>query len=220
MTSDKIEMGLEELIKSSRQSGSVGAITQQCGRGGILRGHSHSGFSLNTDGQRGAALSLIGGVEQRRWTPYMPTQQVAEVGKRNLYKVDNRYRWNAAREVPVLEPLENGTGSLAITNLECGIKEFKRNDKDQGRGVLRGGVQHQRLISYVRPKKVAEVWKHDLFKIDNRSSADHTARAGAPVPSCSTLIIENLDLSVNDSDVAELFGEFGVLKSAAVRYDK
>ncbi|CAH0715477.1 unnamed protein product, partial [Brenthis ino] len=85
-------------------------------------------------------------------------------------------------------------------------------------GVLRGrnrGVV-SKPTNYTRGD-VNSTWKHDMFNDFN----DRKIQRTAPITTGPTkLLVSNLDFGVSDSDIQELFSEFGILKSAAVHYDR
>ncbi|XP_017785400.1 PREDICTED: THO complex subunit 4 [Nicrophorus vespilloides] len=93
-----------------------------------------------------------------------------------------------------------------------------------GGGQLRGGVQRGRnrggvARPYIRGD-VNSAWKHDLFEGygPRKLAAVRAAVQSSMGP--TKLMVSNLDFGVSDSDIQELFAEFGPLKNAAVHYDR
>ena len=80
-----------------------------------------------------------------------------------------------------------------------------------GRG--RGGQLRGRSRSRSVGRNLSAAWQHDRFQTRGRPGALTTAGPGK-------LMISNLDFGVTETDIQELFAEFGKLKSAAVHYDR
>uniref|UniRef100_A0A2A4IVF5 RRM domain-containing protein n=1 Tax=Heliothis virescens TaxID=7102 RepID=A0A2A4IVF5_HELVI len=93
-----------------------------------------------------------------------------------------------------------------------------RNGRAGGvlRGRNRGGIS--KSTNYTRGD-VNSAWKHDMFNDFGERKIQRNA-----MPAITTgptkLLVSNLDFGVSDSDIQELFSEFGILKSAAVHYDR
>uniref|UniRef100_H2YJR8 RRM domain-containing protein n=1 Tax=Ciona savignyi TaxID=51511 RepID=H2YJR8_CIOSA len=90
-------------------------------------------------------------------------------------------------------------------------------NKRGGGGGTRGRGRGSARQPYTRGK-IPDRWEHDMYKGKSagavRSGVD--TRGGG----VGKLLVSNLDYAVSDSDITELFSEFGALRKSAVHYDR
>lgn len=96
-----------------------------------------------------------------------------------------------------------------------------------GGGVLkgrnRGGIQRSPKFSR---GDVNSAWKHDMYEGARKNRLLAAAGLGGGGGGIggglgsSKLMVSNLDFGVSESDINELFADFGPLKSASVHYDR
>ncbi|XP_059615680.1 THO complex subunit 4-A [Phlebotomus argentipes] len=116
-----------------------------------------------------------------------------------------------------------GTGRVA-TGRRGGATGGAFTPRQRPRGGAAGGVRGVRKgritvgVSRANGRfprgDVNSAWKHDMFEGGKRKLLRSAGNATAK------LLVGNLDYGVSESDINELFADFGPLKSASVHYDR
>ncbi|XP_072319985.1 aly/REF export factor 2-like [Eucyclogobius newberryi] len=80
---------------------------------------------------------------------------------------------------------------------------------------------NNRPAPYTRPRELPDKWQHDKFEESvSVGVSRRQVSAGRAADSGCKLLISNLDFGVSESDITELFADFGELKRASVHYDQ
>ncbi|XP_067633957.1 THO complex subunit 4 isoform X2 [Eurosta solidaginis] len=101
-------------------------------------------------------------------------------------------------------PVRGGGGNADIRRRPVGGAGATLKGRNRG-----GGIQKPRFAR----GDVNSAWKHDMYDGPRRGILKGSSEV-------AKLLVSNLDYGVSDSDIQELFAEFGPLKKAAVHYDR
>ncbi|KAJ6644012.1 Aly/REF export factor 2 [Pseudolycoriella hygida] len=108
-------------------------------------------------------------------------------------------------------------GGQRVNRGRGGYGGNQRRPLNGGGGVIkgrnRGPPQKQRFSR----GDVNSAWKHDMFEGGKKLLR---ATGGGGNPGATKLLVSNLDYGVSESDIHELFADFGPLKNASVHYDR
>ncbi|XP_061685788.1 aly/REF export factor 2-like [Syngnathoides biaculeatus] len=77
-----------------------------------------------------------------------------------------------------------------------------------------------RPTPYTRPRELPDKWQHDMFEQHADERRGQSSGTDRSTENSAKLLISNLDFGVSDTDIKELFEDFGSLRKVLVHYDR
>merc|ERR1712071_443101 len=129
--------------------------------------------------------------------------------------------------------LSDSINSNMADKVDLSLDDIIKQSKSGGRGAAnRGGsrpsagpVRNKRpnidrnATPYSKGNPDGD-WQHDMYEGGARRNNPRLVSPSAAAGGSGKLVVSNLDFGVSDSDIKELFMEFGPLKHASVHYDR
>lgn len=214
---DQIDLSLDDIIKKSKKGGRGGGR----GAGGSRGGGAGRGAGGARGGGAGRGAKNTGRVQKGKSGGQRPIGGGGGGGNKNRSALRGGGGRGGGRGGAKRGGAAATRARAAVSKASALLRKTRGGGVAARRGRGRGANRTSSNIR--RPRNIPDVWDHNMFQTVNTPRGGRggaASRLGGAGGSGVKLIVSNLEFGVSDSDIKELFSEFGTLKRSAVHYDK